>query len=492
MRVVDLLNRFKTYIDYNTQDEKFANALRAISEFAISEQTVIRKDNNKNINRKDTEGKNINLETRDHDKYGNPQPLKDENVIKYRYDKESFVIINNFIKKIKFNSKPKIGKSKRVMIVYDNGRNKPLYSSNKSHEIESEFERKIEYTDIIYLMDKIKDSMMHANNGETNYEFEDDYTQIHIVQSSEDYEIDCKIKIEDLIDFISDINSKYGIKKTASQIDMHAYSYLIMLMYNNKEKYPILLNKYTYGIDFNIYSEEYIKHAEKIVGILLNINDNPPCYYSSGGLWELVTSDSNQTVLKYGIWGLLNGDNIRLKQQLLSRNCNNNNIIWKGIIKDIAELNGVICEYLRHSRSHLNYINMNESGYLQFSNSLKNSSLTGFGENDVPKFMMLGDEPSYKILFDQITSSNITFESLYYDLTNNIFSDNLRNWYYQLHQLLINFARYQNVTEIDIKDDNLRERYIRVGTYAREFIEEMKIFSNHEFSQVEPTSTLAK
>ena len=72
MRVVDLLNRFKTYIDYNTQDEKFANALRAISEFAISEQTVIRKDNNKNINRKDTEGKTINLETRDHDKYGNP------------------------------------------------------------------------------------------------------------------------------------------------------------------------------------------------------------------------------------------------------------------------------------------------------------------------------------------------------------------------------------------------------------------------------------
>lgn len=469
--------------------KEFADALRALSDYILTEQFLVRKDNNSNIKRNETSS-----EARGYDIYGNPRPLRSENIIKYHFDKEDYKTIMEFFKKIKFNKIPIIGKGKRTVVVFDDKRS-VQYSSDTSHVMNMKFENGEPYcVDVIYVIDKIKDLLMHTNyRGTTNFRFDPStgFSKVYLKQTGKvlqedgtrivDFELDCEINIEDILTFCESIKNKYYEKvytypseyvidrmmtiplgqdleygyyddlgyltyiyekyQQEDLRDFYTYSYLSLLSYETKT-YPVLFDEKVDGLlEWYALNEEYVAKVEKILD----------------GIMTLFIEATNQNRLT--------------RDKLLCRQTDNNgNVIYSGLIFNIAQYNKLIVELLRHSRAHMHLYNLTEDEYILFTNSLRNSSVNKSSVNDNPNFKMYGYIDGFKQLFDNITFENITLDVLYDDIQNKDFSDALVIWFTQLKQLLFNFSRFTEELSNQIEDKDLLNRYLEAGKKARIFI----------------------
>lgn len=465
----------------------FADALRALSDYILTEQFLVRKDNNSNIKKNE-----IGSEIRGYDIHGNPRPLKNENVIKYHYNSVDYKIIMDFFNKIKFNKPPIIGKGKRVQIVFGDSSTPALYSSDISHEMDFKFKNgEPYYADVIYVIDKIKDLLMHTNYlGTTNFNFDPStgFTKVYLKQTGKvdqgngirtiDFELDCEINIEDILEFCEYIKNRYyeevyiypseyveqrvktlGIsedllhdsKEDISYLtyiyncynqedlrDLYTYAYLSLLSYETKN-YPVLFNEDVGGLlDWYALNEEYITKVEKILEGIDTL------YYEA-----------------------VNYNRITRNKLLCRQVDTAGNVTYSGLIYNIAQYNKSIVELLRHSRAHMHLCNLTEDEFVLFTNSLRNSSINKSSVNDNPNFKMFGYIDAFKELFDNITFDKITLDTLYDDIQNKDFSDDLVIWFSQLNQLLCNLSRFSEELSNEIDDKELLDRYIEAGKTAR-------------------------
>ncbi len=500
---LDPQNLVKEYRE-NLYEEEWYNfiiALRALSEYSLVEQLLIRKDNN-HIIKKNVKSK----EPSEFDDNGNPLPQKNQDTVKYYYIEEDFEVILDFFRKIKFNEPPRIGTGKRVIISYE--KDPSEYTSDQSHIIN--LNKNPYYPNIIYILDKIKDLMMHVSDGKTNYNFYEDlknYKVISFRQTRDDFSIDCEIQVEDIIQLCNYFKKKYqervfifpseSVTKIMQAngttqfdghyeewylnnafnsymkeelIDLYTYAYLCLLAYDSKD-YFILFDEKTYGLDWKVIKEDHLQIMESILGIA----------YEKKGTTDI--PDISKFKISGGICGLISLNKFR-KERLLNKQINREEKINKdgvkeviesetyfGILWDIKVLNKQLVEFLRNARAHM-HINSGSNGeYIQFVNSLRNSSIVKRGDKDNPNFEMIGYIDSFRGLFYNIETSYIEASKLYDDLNTNNMSNELLSCIEQINQLLSNFVKYKHLTEYDIEDKELLYRYHKLAEVAEHLIQ---------------------
>lgn len=477
----------------------FIVAMRALSEYSLVEQLIIRKDNNHLIKKN-----NATKELNEHDIHGNIIPTKDQDTVKYYFIEEDFKMILDFFKKIKFNKPPMIGTGKRVVIVYEKVPSE--YTSEEAHVLTiNNVTKEPYYPDVIYILDKIKDLIMHISNGQTNFNFDitpADCKTIHFSQSKDDFSIDCKINVEDILnfceyfktkykesvyvfpsEFIADTMKEFGIIQNDDQyeklylnnafnqymqeelIDLYTYAYLCLLSYNIQE-YFILFDEKTYGLDWKVIKEEHLRIMERVLGISYASKEDSQTpdiskFEINGGICGLISSD------KFYRNRLLNKHKNKIKK--LNKNGEEEEIeseTYYGILWDIKVLNQELVEFLRNSRAHMHINNGTSGEYIQFVNSLRNSSLIKRGTKDNPNFKMIGYIDAFRGLFYNIETAYIKAPDLFNDIKNNNLSNEVLSCIEQINQLLANFKQYKNLTEYDIEDKELLFRYHKLAEVA--------------------------
>lgn len=484
---------------YEEEWYSFIVAMRALSEYSLVEQLIIRKDNNHLIKKNNTQKELI-----EYDEHGNIIPSKDQDIVKYYFISDDFKVILDFFNKIKFNNPPVIGTGKRVVIVYE--KDPSEYTSEESHILTiNNATKEPYYPDVIYILDKIKDLMMHIHNEQTNFNFDvnpGEYKIIHFKQSKDDFSIDCEIKVEDILIFCEYFRTKYqesvyvfpselvagtmkeiGIIENDDQYerlylnnafnhymqeeltDLYTYAYLCLLAYNIQE-YFILFDEKTYGLDWKVIKEEHLRIMERILGISYSSREDSQ------------TPDISKFEINGGICGLISADRF-YKNKLLHKHKNKTKKVnkdgttkevvietYSGILWDIKVLNQELVEFLRNSRAHMHINNGTNGEYIQFVNSLRNSSLIKRGSKDNPNFEMIGYIDSFRGLFYNIETAYIEASGLLSDIKNNNLSNELLSCIEQINQLLANFRQYKYLTEFDIEDKDLLFRYHKLAEVA--------------------------
>ena len=428
MKIVDLVEKFK-----DRNNVVFNYFLNEIANYVMFEQAMIKKDNG-----------------------ANP-------TIKYRYDEKSYEYINDFISKITFSPKLKIGKGKKVNI------------KGMPDELYFELKHEMSFSDKIYILDKIKDSFMHLRDDNTMFDFDHKEGCIVIKNIADDFSLECKIPIKALFEFNrkikrnydksapsfewideflnsgaslpsrvilssrsrkvdkfndfreikasavtkailncgngdfmflqknlgSDFDNHYKVVTKATYESYHTDSYVALLMASMDEMNYPLLNE-LYYFDFHCDHPQYKNKMEAIMKYIYN-------FYAS---------------IYFNI-DYLNQDDLRKKiMQFIYRY--NQNGEETGILVDISQINNMIIKsFLRNARSHANIKETEESTFhnpiVVYHDVLYNSLLGGYSDKCVPSFVMVGSKKKFDKLFDKITvcseSNSSVIDKIKYDFS---------------------------------------------------------------------------
>ena len=383
MDIFELSNNFKTSLhNYNYNNMAFFTAINTIADYIMYEQTIIKKDN-----------------------------VIGASSITYTPSNVSLNAINELISSINFTQEPIIGSSKSVII---NGDDKSI-SSN------------------IYLLDKIKDSLMHVQNNMTLYKFDNKYKNIIIENTSDDYSLKCIIPINALIKFNNIIkNNYYNIDPEIKWIDqiydktsdiekkdirdnniskltignyyshrVNKYSRVIFKK-NSKEKLYAI-----YGNNKNMYESEYLSyhtysyltllyasnHDYPILNDLYNLNFNctHPEYIQKCNkiINDMIDFYENNNFNSYMPYEVIKD---KVMKHLINR------------LKDINMINKYILTYMRNARSHANKIGNDRLNItyfdVKYNSEELNSSLLS-----TPTFILEDTNENINILFDKLSTS---------------------------------------------------------------------------------------
>lgn len=364
----------------NEQLEKYIDIIQLITSYVANEQLIIKKDN----------------------AYGQ----NNETRIKYTFQEDTFESIIAFFKSIKFLSIPKIGTKKQVSIVSDSF-NIEDGIKYKGKIIQDSFEN-YSLKDVIYIMDKIKDSFMHINNQEQLlYKVISNngkgIIRIENMGGEDAFSLNCEIPIEALKQFVEStqkynidahvheniaMHKKIDVKKyessdfknlmlNAQTNDMlHSkglipYSYLTMLQ-ASRYNYPLLPSLYQCECNFN---------GEQITKLVKNILDSLILY-----------KERLNNLLVY---------NYQLTEKVLdSLKAPIYNVIYNMML-----YNNEVIRHIRNSISHSNY-DFDED-FVRFTDKKNNSSKNIFGTKDVPEFELTGAVNDVYSLFDEINDTKI-------------------------------------------------------------------------------------
>ena len=484
MHPIKLANEYRDFC-YEERWQDFIFAVKTLSEYSLYEQYIIRKDNNHLIKKEENDAL-----SRECDPFGNPSPKKSKDIIKYSYKEDEFKnIILDFFYKIRFNESPIIGIGKRVVMVFDPGH---AYTKDKVHPMNFRFYNgEPYYPDIIYILDKIKDLIMHTSDGFTNFSFGDsheNFKTLYLKQQKNDFSLDCEIDIKDIKEFceklkeyyygqvhqfpssatkgmtteeIIELNNTFGISEQDTIMDLFTYAYTSLLGYDMRSYFVLFDYDAIKDIEWKYFHIEYIKIVEKILGIK----------YETEVKRGVQVSKFN---INDGICGLLSWEDS--KQDRKSKYGKmlriDENGAYIGILWDIAKHNSLIVEALRNSRAHM-YINDRiEDNRIQFKNSRRNTSYNIKGEADVPNFTMSGTITNFYTLFHNICDEKYEIDSLIETMNNSDMTqfEKILPCIEQIEILLEKFSEFQKLTKLDIPDEKLLERYKKAGEVAQNLI----------------------
>lgn len=395
-----LLNQFKYAVRYYTNDNMaFLNTISLVSDYIMYEQSIVKKDNV--------------------DKYHTD--------IIYSYDKLSYDAINDFISSINFIEEPIVGANKNVVL------NGTIY--------DKDLEKKI------YLLDKIKDSFMHLDNGNTKYEFIDSFEKIAIENTYNDYSLKCIIPSDSLSKFNSTIRDNYykidpeikWVHEMSKKMDIvqefdfnrfsklkdynlcvYKYSPLARVIFSKKNPQRIYIQHYSLK---NMKSEsEYLSYHTYSYLSLLRITDDAS-YPLLNELYKLDFRCSNATYVDKArkmiesmilFYGKYNSNSYipEDKLQLIVER------YISSFSKSFVIVNRELLRSLRNARSHANKIGdkkFNITYYDVKYNSIKlNSNL-----NSTPIFILKATNKEMDTLFDVLNSDGISDV----DFTNELIQD---------------------------------------------------------------------
>ncbi len=345
--------------------------------------------------------------------------------LKYRYDDSTWNVLWTFFSKIEFISDPKIGTGKSVKIVS----NDSLYSEDsiirhapKKYDISK--------SEVVYIINKIKDSFMHVDcNGSILYHINNEGT-ITINNISQDFSLQCKIPISEMKEFIKqiekyyddeimepDIISKYKYTKTLREkIDKELGVDFVTLRYSNttRENYQkleeaykqeLLIKSIQYkGLSAYAYLT-FLFDLKKCYPILLSLSEFD-CRFKSSEINTYASKILDDLLSGYDLINQYNGElpdyELRRVKDLFFTN---NQGKQEGIIYNIMKYNDSIIKNLRNSRSHANFDKQSEL-FVLFQNSLNNSSINMKGKNDISNFELFGTIDDMLLLLDEINNSN--------------------------------------------------------------------------------------
>ncbi len=382
MNINDLINMFKnTLKNYNYDNEKFFLAINSLADYIMYEQTIIKKDN-----------------------------VIGASSITYTPSTIASNAINEFISSINFIEEPIIGSNKSVII---NDTDKSMTSN-------------------IYLLDKIKDSLMHIKNNMTLYKFDSEYKNIIIENVALDYSLKCIIPIDAFIKFNTIIKNNYynmdpeikwieKIHDKASNIKIDSYdrnisklkignyySYRankysrVILKKNSKEKLYAI-----YGNHKNMYESEYLsyhtysyltllnayEHDYPILNEVYNLNFN--CTHPE--YIQKCTKVINDMVDFYEN----NNFNDHIPYEVIK------NKIIKHLInrlKDMNMINKYILTYMRNARSHANKIGDDKLNITYFDVKYNSEELNS-SPLSTPTFILEDTNENINILFDKLNNN---------------------------------------------------------------------------------------
>ena len=405
MKIVDLVEKFK-----DRDNKTFNFCLNEIANYIMFEQAMIKKDNGSNP------------------------------TIKYRYDSDSYKYINDFFKDITFISKPVIGRGKDVII------------KDLPDDLSYELKHEMPFSNKIYILDKIKDSLMHLRGDETMFEFDFAEKCIVLRNIGDDFSLECKIPIISLYKFNRHIKKNYDksapsfewideffnkgaslpskvILKNGRATDfreIRASSVNRVIFKNGSDDFMFLQRNFSTDSEnrFKVVTKATYEsyHTDSYVALLMaSMNEmNYPL------LNELYGFDFHcdhpqyknkmEAIMKY-IYNFyasiyfnidyLNQDDLKKKiMQFIYRY--NQNGEETGILVDISQINNMIIKnFLRNARSHANIKETEESTFnnpiVVYHDVLYNSLLGGYSDKCVPTFAMVGSKSKFDKLFDKIT-----------------------------------------------------------------------------------------
>lgn len=443
MNIDNLLTKFihaKNNFSYDNYD--FFECINTISDYVMYEQSIIKKNN-------------IN------------SCLSN---ITYTYDTMSYDAINDLYNSINFISEPIIGSSKSVIVNGCSDTSLP----NK-----------------IYILDKIKDSLMHLEGNNTKYIFSEDNKSVIIKNIMSDYSLECEIRISDLRYFCDLIKSYYV--NVDNELELIDYMRLLHKSGNdivNKdngvfkitsiEDSPEKIYSYTNkkGVFKRLESDYLSYHTYSYITLLKSEtkDDYPilPSLYSSD-----VFCENNS--YKEQCQSILNTMDSKYKS--LTSNALNKHIPYKNkvdqainfldyTIKSIGNLNGQIVRSLRNARAHANKAS-NEDCDIYFFDVEDNTTIT----NDFkfalriqkPKLISLLNEINYcptsndyiNILHNEINTKDFEYLYEYIEYLNTFIYHCALNGY-DTKDLLNNLSEYGNVlgvlSDILMQDPRLLAR----------------------------------
>lgn len=421
MKIVDLVEKFK-----DRGNKEFNFLLNEIANYVMYEQAMIKKDSE------------------------SPH----SSTIKYRYDEKSYEYINDFISKITFSPKLKIGKGKKVNI------------KGMPDELYFELKHEMSFSDKIYILDKIKDSFMHLRDDNTMFDFDYKEGCIVIKNIADDFSLECKIPIKALYEFNRKIKRNYD--KSAESIKW-IDRYLELLKNYPNDKSPslnldrrfILRSPRKKYITFKGYNGERLLYygdyepKENRMDVKRISRATYESYHTASYVASLVSSvkNSNYPLLDYLYDFNFSCSNEELKNKVISifnklegfykyaynngeyipyntlisdlkkliYSINSQNHGENGLIYDISFVhNMIIKNFIRNARSHANLREEENSTFINntviYHDVTHNSYLNGDSEKSIPSFVMSGSKQKFDSLFDEVINNSISNAELFTEM----------------------------------------------------------------------------
>lgn len=185
-----------TSIDWGSNNSKVFKAINALADYTMYEPMIVKKNYITN----------------------------NQSTISYTYNTNLNQTVRSFYSTIQFDEPPQIGKAKKVEI-------KGAPVGTNQTEID-------DLEKMIYVLDKIKDSLMHLDGDETKFTFVDGKFEIKIVNQMSDYSLKCRIPIEEIINFSSYIRNNCctedkEIRRTTMFIDFSKFASHLLKKFDN-------------------------------------------------------------------------------------------------------------------------------------------------------------------------------------------------------------------------------------------------------------------
>ena len=429
MNIKDLLEKFihaKNNYSYDNYD--FFNAINTVADYVMYEQAIILKNN---IDRNNA-------------------------TITYVYDNFSSSAIEDFYDSITFLSEPVIGSAKSVII---------------QGESDEELSKKI------YVIDKIKDSLMHLSGDNTKYVFSSDNKKMTIRNVMSDYSLECVIDISALRHFCDLIKSYYvDVDNELEWIDYlrmaHNSGYDVIdkidrvikieTIEGTPEKiYSCTSNK---GVVVRTESDYQSYHTYSyLTSLNSERKDNYPILpslYSKNVFCE----NSSYKEQCQSILNTMNSKYISLTHNVTNKHITSDKKLSQAIsfldytIKSIGSLNGHIIRSLRNARAHANKTSNDDCDIYFFDvddNTTVNDDFKFGLRIQKQQLMVLLNEINLcptpedftNILHSEISSKEFNLlyeyiEYLYMFLNYCLFNG------YDTKDLLINLSEYGNVVDL--------------------------------------------